>query len=135
MARLLRDAHIPRSRRLIELVLLVVAVGIGSFSMYLIDPETAWDMGKNPWIQGTVVLGVCAHRASGASIPGALRRSVYSAARCGAQRNRAGDDFPHRQGSRHAEGPSGRVAAVLDGLLNDPLLRCAVLPAGSPSAA
>ena len=45
MARLLRDAHIPRSRRLIELVLLVVAVGIGSFSMYLIDPETAWDMG------------------------------------------------------------------------------------------
>ena len=60
MARLLRDAHIPRSRRLIELVLLVVAVGIGSFSMYLIDPETAWDMGKNPWIQGTVVLGVCA---------------------------------------------------------------------------
>ena len=38
-----RDSDVPRARRFTELLLLVVAVGISSFSMYLIDPEHALD--------------------------------------------------------------------------------------------
>ena len=36
-----RESDAPRARRFTELFLLVLAVGISSFGMYLIDPEHA----------------------------------------------------------------------------------------------
>ena len=35
-----RESDVPRARRFTELFLLVLALGIGSFGMYLIDPGT-----------------------------------------------------------------------------------------------
>ena len=52
-----RDSDAPRARRFTELLLLVVAVGISSFSMYLIDPEHALDTSKSQWLPCTIVLG------------------------------------------------------------------------------
>ena len=52
-----RDSDAPRARRFTELLLLVVAVGISSFGMYLIDPEHALDTSKSQWLPCTIVLG------------------------------------------------------------------------------
>ena len=52
-----RESDAPRARRFTELFLLVLAVGISSFGMYLIDPEHAFDTSKSQWLPCTVVLG------------------------------------------------------------------------------
>ena len=44
-----------RSRRFVELILLIFAVSIGSFALYLIDPESAAAPGS-VWMTGTLVL-------------------------------------------------------------------------------
>jgi len=52
-----RESDAPRARRFTELFLLVLAVGISSFGMYLINPEHAFDTSKSQWLPCTVVLG------------------------------------------------------------------------------
>ena len=52
-----RESDAPRARRFTELFLLVLAVCISSFGMYLINPEHAFDTSKSQWLPCTVVLG------------------------------------------------------------------------------
>lgn len=53
-----RDPNAPKSRRFIEIVLLVLAVGISSGALYLRNPEEAFGSSSSAWLMGTVVLGV-----------------------------------------------------------------------------
>ena len=53
-----RDPNAPKSRRFIEIVLLVLAVGISSGALYLRNPEEAFDSSSSAWLMGNVVLGV-----------------------------------------------------------------------------
>lgn len=53
-----RDPNAPKSRRFVEIVLLVLAVGISSGALYLRNPEEAFGSSSSAWLMGTVVLGV-----------------------------------------------------------------------------
>ncbi|WP_237201400.1 FtsW/RodA/SpoVE family cell cycle protein [Rothia nasimurium] len=53
-----QTTELPRSRRITELLLTLVALALGPSAMYLVDPETAIENGF--WLQALVVQGVCA---------------------------------------------------------------------------